>query len=690
MKFINRLFFISLCGVFALYSCKKESTALQDNLTHSIKTPGIVLENMDTTVSPKVDFYNYVNGTWMKNTKIPEDRTLWGGFSVLAKKTVDDVLAILSEAQTSGTYKPETDQAKALYIFESELDTVSRNKDGITPIQPALKAISEVKNLEDLQTLLMSNPHVTSPIINFTVFPNLANSKVYAGYIVPGKLGLPDRDFYILQDATSKEIRQKYVAYISKMLQILGDDETSAKKQATMILALETKLARPLFNKAESRDYRNYYNPFTVQQINEKYPVIQWDKLIKDTGIEKEVTEVIVMQPRYMEALQTILTSTPIEDLKALTRWTTFNSVAKALDTQTYKTIWEFYNKTLNGQKEMRPANERALATLDGAVGQAVGKLYVDKMFPPEAKAKAEEMINNIISAFKARINALDWMSDTTKIQAITKLNKIGIKIGYPDKWEDYSKLDVHAENSFYDNLLAIKKWNKTKNLANYGIEVDKTKWGMSPQTVNAGYNPLNNDITFPAAILQPPFYNFTADAAVNYGGIGAVIGHEISHAFDDSGARFDGDGNLKNWWTAKDLASFTERGKALADQYSAIEVLDSVYVDGVFTLGENIGDLGGVLGAYDGLQQYFAAHGRPDPIDGFTAEQRFFMSWTTIWRTLVLEETQRNLIKTDEHAPGKVRAVQPLLNMDAFYNAFDIKEGDPMYLAPEKRVRIW
>jgi putative endopeptidase len=323
-------------------------------------------------------------------------------------------------------------------------------------------------------------------------------------------------------------------------------------------------------------------------------------------------------------------------------------------------------------------------------MGEALGQLYVDAKFPPEAKAKAELMIANVIAAYQVRISNLDWMSEDTKAKAIEKLDKFTVKIAYPDEWEDYSKMMIAEGNSYFENRKAASAWSTAKNLSEIGEQVDKSEWGMAPQTVNAYFNPLNNEIVFPAAILQPPFYDYLADEAVNYGGIGAVIGHEISHAFDDQGSRFDGDGNLVNWWGEEDLAAFTERGDALAAQYSAIEVLDSVYINGKFTLGENIGDLGGVLGAYDGLQMFYADNGRPEDVDGFTAEQRFFMSWATVWRTLSRDETLRSLVKTDPHSPGKVRATQPLINIDAFYEAFDIKEGDGMYLAPEDRVRIW
>jgi putative endopeptidase len=626
----------------------------------------------------------------METTEIPADRTSWGGFGVLLKKTDDDVLAILDEAGKSGKYASDTDQAKALMIYNTMLDTVARDKAGITPLQPALDAIAGIKNIEDMQTILATMPiEVSAPFMGLSVFPNLSDSSMNAPYLTSGGLGLPDRDFYLEEDAKSKEIREKYVAHITRMLQFLGDDEAKARKDAETILALETKLAAPRLDKVQSRDMRNFNNPKSIAELSELMPAINWNKLFTDLGTKKFET-IIVTELEYVKALQEIFTTTDIEDIKTLMRWSTLNSATSQLTTAIDKANWEFYAKELNGAKEQRDLKERALATVNGTVGEAIGQLYVDAKFPPEAKAKAEKMIANVIEAYKARIQKLDWMSADTKEKAIEKLDKLTVKIGYPDNWEDYSTMAVKEGNSYYENMAAVGEWNLKKNFADINEPVDKSEWGMSPQTVNAYFNPLNNEIVFPAAILQPPFYNYQADEAVNYGGIGAVIGHEISHAFDDSGARFDANGNLNNWWSEEDLKQFTARGDKLADQYSAIEVLDSLYINGKFTLGENIGDLGGVLGAYDGLQRYLEENGRPDKIDGFTPEQRFFLSWATVWRTKMREEALRTRIKTDPHSPGQYRAYVPLQNVDAFYEAFDVKEGDKMYIAPEDRVRIW
>ena len=686
MKLYKSAAIVATCAL-TLVSCKTEETKETAQVE---KIPGIVLENMDTTVAPNQDFYNYVNGSWMKNTEIPDDRTSWGGFSVLRKATDADVLEILAEAERSGKYTAGTDQAKALAIYNTKLDTVARNKAGLTPLQPALDAIAGITNLNELQTVLATNPAVSSPFLSIGAGADLNDSSMNTVYLGGNGLGLPDRDYYLLEDGKSKEIRAEYVKHISRMLQMLGDTEAGATAAADKILAMETALATPRLDKVESRDARNFNNPRSVAQADEMLTSIDLKKMIADLGIKKDFDTLLVTQLKYTEALDTFLKKTSLEDIKTLVRWDTFNSAAGRLSTEIETANWEFYSKYLSGAKKQRPADERALATVNGSVGEALGQLYVDAKFPPEAKAKAETMIANVIDAYKSRIQKLDWMGEETKEKAIEKLDKFTVKIAYPDKWEDYSTMEVSADKTYFENMTAVGKWGQLKNFDEIGEPVDKSKWGMSPQTVNAYFNPLNNEIVFPAAILQPPFYNYTADEAVNYGGIGAVIGHEISHAFDDSGSRFDADGNLKNWWTAEDLEAFTTRGNALAEQYSAVEVLDSVYVNGKFTLGENIGDLGGVLGAYDGLQKYYAENGRPEDIDGFTPEQRFFMSWATVWRTKSRDEALRTQVKTDPHSPGMVRALQPLLNVDAFYEAFDIKEGDADYLAPEKRVRIW
>lgn len=685
-KFLRPALAIATIAI-ATTACKQKTEVAQaDTEPH-----GIILANMDTTVSPKVDFYNYVNGNWMKNTEIPSDENNWGGFTILRKKTAENLLSILDKAKKSEKYGPETDQAKALMIYKSQLDTVARNKAGVNPIKPTLEKIEAVKTVEDFQNLIFENSvTVSQPFIGMYAMANPSNSAMNSAYIIPGSLGLPNRDFYTNTDPASEKIRGQYVDHITRMLQFLGDSEQSARAQAQTILAFETKLATPRLDKVASRDFRNFNNPRSIAELQQMLPQIKWEEAFHDLGVTKKLDTVIVMQPKYMETLKQVFSKPDFETWKTVTRWSTLNNSAGMLTTEIEKANFDFYESTLKGTQKQKPANERALSTVNGSVGEALGQLYVDEMFPPEAKQKAETMIANVIEAYKDRIKTLDWMGDSTKVKAIAKLDNFRVKIGYPDKWKDYSSMEVKEGNTFYDNMIAVHNWNMQDNYDKIDEPVDRTEWGMSPQTVNAYFNPFNNEIVFPAAILQPPFYDYKADEAVNYGGMGAVIGHEISHAFDDSGSRFDANGNLVNWWTETDLKNFTERGNKLADQYSNVEVLDSVFINGKFTLGENIGDLGGLLGAYDGLQRFYKKNGRPENIDGFTPEQRFFMSWATVWRTKSRDEYLQNQVKTDPHSPGRIRATQPLVNIDAFYEAFDIKEGDSMYVAPENRVRIW
>ena len=687
--------------VFGAFACLTFNSCDSDNSKSQIdieEVPGIVLENMDTDVKPSEDFFRYVNGKWYDNTEIPDDRSSWGGFNELRKKTDGDALNILEAAMSDNKelkidIKKGSDQEKAVNLYKTIMDTVSRNKLGIAPLKPYLDKIDEIENADDLQSLLSEmEPKGGLGLFGMGVFSDAKNSSINAAYLGSGRLGLPDRDYYVKEDEDSVEKRMKYKEHVARMLLFIGSSEEEAKEQAERILAFETKLAEPMMDKVDRRDARKRYNPKSIAELQEMVPAIKWRKYFDDLGATGLDT-IIVSDVKYMAALQEILADGNADDWKTFLKWSALNNTANFLSTEIEKADWEFYSKTLRGSKAQRPRDEVALQTLNGTVGEALGKLYIDKKFPPEAKVKAEKMIANVILAFEDRINKLDWMSEPTKEKAIEKLKATKIKIAYPDTWKDYGSLEITSVEdggSYLQNMLNSGEWNFRKNIEKIGKEVDKSEWFMAPQIVNAYFNPAYNEIVFPAAILQPPFYNYTADDAVNYGGIGAVIGHEISHSFDDSGSRYDKDGNLNNWWTDEDLEKFEALGAKLADQYSAIEVLPETNINGEFTLGENIGDLGGVLAAYDALQLSFEGGNRPEDIDGFTAEQRFFMSWGTIWRTKAREDALKNQVKTDPHSPGATRAIQPLLNIDEFYTAFGIKEGDNMYIKPADRVRIW
>lgn len=674
----KKLLFIAIVVVNSVYAQQKK--------------PGINIEYMDKSVKPSDDFFKFVNGTWIKNTEIPADKVRWGSFDELRQNTDKDALSILKDAVNNPKYKSDTDQGKAINVYKSVMDTVARNKKGITPLKPYLAKINAVKNSNDLQKLMIEIGKDGGGIgfIGIGIGADEKDSNKNSVTLYPGGLGLPDKDYYTSED--TKEKRKKYVLHIARMLQFLGEKPNEATVNAQKILDLETAMSNPRLNRAERRDSKLQYNPTSIDGLQKMLPIFNWNQFLNGIGL-KNIDSVIVTQPKYVAELQTIFAKNDVSSWKEYMKWMLIRGSASQLTTEIETANWEFYGKVLTGALKERPRHEKALQVVNGTVGEALGKLYVEKMFPAEAKAKALNMIKNVIRAYEIRINNLTWMSPETKVKAIEKLNKLTIKIGYPDKWEDYSALTIVSPSdggSYFDNMENLEKWQWKKDLDKLNKPVDKTTWGMSPQTVNAYYNPSYNEIVFPAAILQPPFYNYQADEAINYGGIGAVIGHEISHGFDDQGASYNADGNLIDWWTANDLTQFTALGQALADQYSALEPLPGVHVDGKFTLGENIGDLGGINAAYDGLQLYLKENGNPGLIDGYTPEQRLFISWATIWRGKMRDEALKNQVKTDPHSPAMYRGYVPLLNLDTFVKAFDIKEGDGMYIAPENRVKIW
>ena len=654
---------------------------------------GINLGYMDKSVNPADDFNRYVNGTWFDKTEIPADRTRWGSFDELRKNTDNDVMAILKEAINDKSIDPNSDQAKAINFYKSVLDTVNRNKAGIEPLKPYLAKINSVQNADQLVALLAEmEPEMGLGFFGSYIGADAKNSNKNVIYVGTGSFGLPDRDYYVSDAPDNKEKREKYLAHVTRMLQFIGESEATSTANAKKILALETKMSTATLDRVERRDRRKTYNPMSFADLQKLAPTVKWDAYFQNVGIGK-IDSLVVSQPRYIQTVETILKDNQVEDWKAYMRWTALRGSASLLSTDIENANFDFYGKTLTGAVKQRQAEERALATVNGRLGEALGKLYVAKKFPPEAKEKAQAMIANVMKAFDNRIDNLPWMTKATKENAKIKLNKFRVKIGYPDKWKDYSELQVKSPEqggTYFDNSRMYARWSHKKNIQKMGKPVDKEEWGMSPQTVNAYFSPTNNEIVFPAAILQPPFYDYKADEAVNYGGIGAVIGHEISHGFDDSGSRYNADGNLVNWWSDEDLKQFTTLGSALADQYSALEPLPGIFVDGKFTLGENIGDLGGVNAAYDGLKIYLKANGNPGLIDGFTPEQRFFISWATIWRSKMRDEAIKNQVKTDPHSPGMYRAYVPLQNVEAFYKAFNILPHNGMYLPFEKRVKIW
>ena len=649
-------------------------------------------EYMDSTVSPADDFYNFVNGRWMKTAVIPADRGRWGAFEQLDKRTDSMTLAVLESAVKSGEYAATTDQGKAVALYQSVLDTVNRNKQGIAPLTPYLTEIDKIENLADLNAYITKYvPYGESTLMGLSFEADFKNSNKNALYIYPAGLGLPDRDYYLNTDEKSVALQAKYKAFISDMMQVYGVAAADAKSNAEKVFSFEKKLATAMLTKELRRQPSLQYNPNSVADAAKMVSNLDLASYLSILKVKPDT--IIVTEPAYLKAMNGMIQNGNIADVKLLFKWATMRGAATLLNDQTDKLNFEFYGKTLSGTPAQRARSERALDVVNGSVGEALGKLYVEKYFPEEAKKKANELVADLIAAYKIRINGLDWMSAETKKKALNKLGKMMIKIGYPDKWKDYSKLEVKSYangGSYLQNMMNAAKFNIQKNVEKYGKPVDKTEWQMSPQTVNAYYNPTYNEIVFPAAILQAPFFDFRADAAVNYGGIGAVIGHEISHGFDDQGAQFDADGNLVNWWTPEDMAKFQAKGKMLADQYSAYEALPGKFVNGEFTLGENIGDLGGVFSAFEALGLYLKRSGENEKIDGYTPEQRFFLSWGTIWRNKIRDEELERRLMTDPHSPGYFRAIGPLQNHEGFYNAFQVKPGSKMYRPDSLRVKIW
>lgn len=683
MKFKSSLLIVGAV-LIATVSCK------ENQADDTVNQPGLDLGYMDTSVSPKDDFYRYVNGVWIDSTEIPADQTVWGGFNKLRKDTDADVLAILDKAMKDENLDPDSDQAKAVYVYQSMMDNESRNKAGYEPLVPYLEKIENIKTLDELLEVSASlRTKGLNAFFGVYVGPDAMNTEMNVAQLGNGSLGMA-REYYVGEDDDSKEKLAKYEDHITRMLGMIGMD--NAAQTASEIVAFEKAMAQPRLDKVTRRDPRKTYNPMSVDDLQKIAPAIDWKSYFDDAGM-KDFDNLIVSQPDYIKALNTMWKPSNLEVMKKYMKWSMLDSSASMLSTDLEDANFDFYSKTMRGAKEQKPQNERALAAVNGTLGEALGQLYVDEKFPPEAKAKAKEMIEYVKKAYEVRINGLEWMSPETKTKAIEKLNGMTIKIGYPDQWKDYSDMEIKSPKNggtLFDNMLAVQEYNYKENMSKLGEKVDKTEWFMSPQTVNAYYNPYYNEIVFPAAILQPPFYNYEADPAINFGGMGAVIGHEISHGFDDQGAKFAANGNMTNWWTDSDKEQFETLGKDLAAQYDAIEVLPGVNINGSYTLGENIGDLGGVNAAYDALNMWLEDKGEVGKINDFTQQQRFFLSWATVWRTKMRDEALKQRIKGDTHSPGMYRGYVPLQNIEAFYQAFDIKEGDGMYIQPEDRVLIW
>lgn len=648
----------------------------------------INLEYMDTSVRPQDDFYNFVNGKWMQNTEIPSDRARWGSFDELRENTDNVSLGIL-EGLLGKTYTKGSDEQKIGDLYESYIDFDARNKTGLKPIQPYLDKIDKIKNLTDLQNYLTEvTPLGLNSLFGFYVHSHMKNSSQNAVYLGAASLGL-GRSYYQKDDESNRNTLGQYSTFINNIYQYTGEKTRDLK--GPKIIGFEKDIASNLFTVEELRDARLRFNPYSVKDLGKLSKNVNLEKYINDLGIKTD--SVIIGEINYYKNLDKIINKENLPSIKEFLKFHLIDGFTGVLTKDLDELSFDFYSRQLRGQKEQRQLEKRGLEFVNGSAGELLGKIYVKDNFPPQAKESAQEMIDYLFKSFRVHINNLAWMSPKTKTKALEKLGKFTVKIGYPDKWRDYSNLEIVSHNedaALFKNYLNLKEWRYNYMFTKIGKPVDREEWGMSPQTVNAYFSPSNNEIVFPAAILQYPFYDYHADAAVNFGGIGAVIGHEVSHGFDDSGSLYDGDGNLSNWWTESDYEKFSAAGQALADQYSKYEPVKGNFVNGEFTLGENIGDLGGVSVAYDALMMYLKDKGEVEKIDGFTQSQRFFISWATIWRTKSTDEALINQVKTDPHSPGYFRAIGPIINVDGFYKAFNVKKGDKMYKEPENRIKIW
>lgn len=643
---------------------------------------------MDKSVRPQDDLYNFVNGNWMKITEIPSDRARWGSFDELRENT-DKVTLQLVKDLIKTKHAQGTSEQKIADLYEAYMNTEARNKTGLAPLQKYFKKIDNIKNLKDLQDYFIEVASIgENPFYGAYVYTDMKNSKQYAVYLGDVDLSL-GKTYYQKEDAKNTETLANLEKFVDKLMPYTGSKTKDLK--GPKIVAFEKMMSKYIKTVEEDRDPNKSYNPVKLSEVKNLTKNIDIERYVKALGINPET--VIVGELDYYKNLDKILNQENLPLIKDFLRYKLINSFAGYSTSELDKINFDFYGKTLSGQKEQRPLEKRGLSFVNGSTGELLGQIYVKDNFPPEAKEKAEELISYLFKSFDKHIKELNWMSDATKTKALEKLNKFTVKIGYPDKWKDYSGLQVKSlanGGTLIDDVIEISKWRSKENLKDYGKPVDKTRWGMSPQTVNAYFNPTNNEIVFPAAILQPPFYDYRADAGVNFGGIGAVIGHEISHGFDDSGAKFDGDGNLVNWWTPQDEEKFALATKALATQYDAYEPVKGSHVNGTFTSGENIGDLGGASVAFDALQMYLKDKGTYANIDGYTPQQRFFLSWATIWRTKATDEALESQVKTDPHSPGYYRSFAPIINIDAYHEAFQTKPGDKLYKAPKDRIKIW
>lgn len=688
---MRQAFLVTIVGL-ALTGCSQEVTTTQVTKTEEKiatqsmnKNSGILAEGMNLLVKPGDDFNAYVNGKWIDQTEIPSDKSSYGLFTKLSENAQENVKIIIEEA-AKGNFPKGTDEQKVGDLYQSVMDLDTRNAIGISPLKAHFDIINAVENRSEL-AVLMAKFNILGYLGPFVVdqYVDLTNPNTYMIYSWQAGLGLPDREYYFKAGETHEEIRTKYKQHLENMLSLAK--VKNPKLTAAAVYKLEEKLAQQQMKKEKTRDMVALYNKIPVDELVQLMPDFNWRGYLAEMQLF-DLDNLIVTQLDYMKALNDIFKSTSLVDWKSYMKWRVTSSTATRLTEALVEEDFKFYGNILQGVEEQKPMWRQGVNVVNSNLGEVVGKVYVKKHFPNEAKQRMAELVKNLLIAYEDSIKNLDWMTNETKLEALDKLSKFTTKIGYPDKWKDYSALTID-KTDYFGNLERAAIVVYKQKLEKQNGPVQKHEWGMNPQTVNAYYNPPLNEIVFPAAILQPPFFDLNAEDAVNYGAIGAVIGHEIGHGFDDAGSTFDGDGVLRNWWTDEDKSEFKKRTASLVKQYNSFAPFDDLHVNGEFTLGENIGDLGGIS---IGLKAYkLSLNGKKSPIiDGFTGEQRVFLGYGQIWRNKYREKSLRHLINTNEHAPAMYRVNGAVRNVPEFYSAFDVQEEDALYLAPEQRVKIW
>jgi len=662
------------------------SAILMFGCTNQVELSGVDKVNFDTSVRPQDDFFQYVNGTWLNETEIPADKSRYGSFTILRDKNEARLREIIENAANQENKSPGSDVQKVGDFYASFMDSIKIEELGLQPLGEELQLIENVDNWDALAELFAHHSIISvQQPFTFTVHQDLKNSTEYILYFWQSGLGLPDRDYYFNEGEKFDDIRVKYIEYLTKILELANDD--NAAEIANKVMEMEIAIADNHWTRVENRDRDKIYNKYEVPKLDELSPKINWEIFFNKAGIAK-VQNIIVKQPSYFMALSEILSSYALDEWKDYSKIKLLSRFATRLPQDFVDAQFNFNGKTLRGTEVNRPRWKRAVSSVNGSLGEVLGKVYVEKYFKPEAKERMVELVDNLKLSMEDRINKLEWMSTETKVQALAKLDKFNAKIGYPDKWKDYSMLVVKPDE-LIQNTIRSSKVEYNRNIDKLGKPIDREEWGMTPQTVNAYYSSTMNEIVFPAAILEPPFFNMKADDAVNYGGIGAVIGHEITHGFDDQGRKSDGDGNMREWWTEEDGQRFDERAQVVVDQYSQFVPIDTLHINGELTLGENIADIGGLTVSYNAYQLSLNGE-EPAVLNGFTGNQRVFLGWAQVWRMIARDEYLRNQVLADPHSWAKYRVIGVMSNMPEFYKAFDVKEGDGHYLPEDERVNIW